>query len=144
VPLSLAGWSTGARIRHGELRRDERDIPYLRFGAFGSSEVQLRLHSEDVEPLTRGPSPVLLLEHAAARRDVYPFHGLVFVDVILNGFVVHGRMAVPFHVRDPDLGRQEVRLPPDMFQPGANALTIRLHPDSMSTYRLFRAELRSQ
>jgi hypothetical protein len=121
---------------------DEQGLPYLRLAKFGRSEVELSLELESVDVLRQPPRPSLVLEHIAARRDIYPFHGVVHLSLLVNGLPAAERMAVPSDSPLPEACRQELRLPGAFFQPGLNTLTVRLHGDSMSTYRLFRAELR--
>jgi hypothetical protein len=140
-PPSVAGWAMGARIRRAETRSDEVERPYLRFGGFGTSEVELGF---GIEGHFAQYGPVLVLSHVAAARDAFPGHGMVFLEVVLNGFVVSSRMTVVRHENGTESSTQEVAIPLYMLQPGENVLRLRLHRDSMSTYRLFQAELRDR
>jgi hypothetical protein len=140
-PSRVSGWSTGTRIRRAELRSEEGRGSYLRLGDFGESEVELRFHIEDDGFFARSLGPILALDHIAARRDAYPGHGMVFLELGLNGFTVSDRIAVTAHTHDSNPAPQSVTIPLYMLQPGDNVMTIRLHRDAMSTYRLFGAEL---
>lgn len=139
-----------ADVLRGDRCVDDQGRDCLSLRSPGSSriELELALDSSPRAPGARpagagrgpGPRPILGLVHCAVPRDAMPFAGLAFVDVHVNGLPVCERLWVPGRATDPR-SVHELELAADTLRPGANHVTLRLHPDATTSYRLYAAEL---
>lgn len=133
--VQLYGKALGASHVFGSLNSDE-PLPFLRFYRFDESSVELQF---------RWPAPVpdskhlrLILQHERGQRAVQPDRGKVDIEVSFNGQNVD-RNVVSVQRHDPI--RQTIILPDSWTERPEHTITIRLHPTTTTTYRLYRAYL---
>jgi hypothetical protein len=102
---------------------------WIRFGRFGESELILRFEV----PADPGLEPwPVALKHISGTRDYYPHQGQVVLALTLDGWEVTGRHAAAV----PRGWVSRFELPSGRLGVGEHELRIRLHRNTMTTYRL--------